>query len=154
MQIIQGWLHHTGTPAPAIDWSRSSRHGITLQMLAYSRRVWQPPIKKKTPLLRDKVLQANGHGITVKAHGGKSHVEVLAKGRDLQKVTMNLHTCCALESDQFTQSNGSAFLSTMRPAFGDHDENGSSNAEASTTDAADVLVLSGSTFNPVSNPKH
>ncbi|KXH69387.1 hypothetical protein CSAL01_07732 [Colletotrichum salicis] len=44
----------------------------------------------------------------------------------------------------------------MRPASGDHDDDGSSssNAEASTADAADVLVLSGSTFNHVSNPRH
>ncbi|KAI3531319.1 hypothetical protein CABS02_14202 [Colletotrichum abscissum] len=80
----------------------------------------------------------------------------LGKGRDLQNVTVNLHTCCALESDQSTQFNGSAFLSTTRLASGDHDEDGSSssNAEASTADAADVLILSGSTFNDVSNPKY
>ncbi|KAK7433507.1 hypothetical protein Landi51_13889 [Colletotrichum acutatum] len=90
-----------------------------------------------------------------KTHGGKSQMEVSAKGRDLQNVTVNLHTCCALESDQFTRFNGSAFLSPTRPASGDHDEDGSSssNVEAPTVDAADVLVLSGSTFIDVSNPK-
>ncbi|KAI3532063.1 hypothetical protein CABS02_13973 [Colletotrichum abscissum] len=101
------------------------------------------------------MLQVNGHSFKFKTHGGKSQIEVSAKGRDLQNVTVNLHTWCALESDQFTQFNGSAFLSTTRPASGDHDGDGSSssNAEASTADAADVLILSGSTFNDVSNPK-
>ncbi|KAK1517392.1 hypothetical protein CABS01_16659 [Colletotrichum abscissum] len=76
------------------------------------------------------MLQVNGHSIIFKTHGGRSQME-------------------------FTQFNGSAFLSPKRPASGDHDEDGSSssNVEASTADAADVLVLSGSTFNDVSNPK-